>query len=375
VRGPGRLTPGLTAATLLAALLLGFAAPAAGLAASAPPAMATPSGGAPLAAWRGGVDLYRPGVFTTQQTWLWCTAADIQIARNIVFHRSDHTAAGQRAYFDWMRARNRYRLPLSAGVDAAGWTAGFQHFVDRRYRLFASTSFGAALNAAVTNLRLTGLPVGITVEHGNHAWLITGFTATADPARTTAFTVTSVRVVGPLYGLQSRNGYDMPPDTRLTPAQLRRFFTPWWYAPTRMVWDGRYVSIQPVAARAAAAAASPTVKPAATTAPSPRPTDPSPATPSSAMASAGLGAVAPTGAAPSAAPLTALAGTATTDPATPETPPPSPSAAIAGGSSTPAEPSTAPDDSGPSLPVLVIIGLAGIGLGILAGRRGARRRL
>ena len=34
---------------------------------------------------------------------------------------------------------------------------------------------------------------------------------------TASFTVTSVRVVGPLYGLQSRNGYDMPPDTRLTP--------------------------------------------------------------------------------------------------------------------------------------------------------------
>ena len=38
----------------------------------------------------------------------------------------------------------------------------------------------------------------------------------------------------------------MKPNTKLTVAQFRRFFTPWRYAPKRMIWDGRYVSIQPV---------------------------------------------------------------------------------------------------------------------------------
>ena len=95
-------------------------------------------------------------------------------------------------------------------------------------------------------LRLTNLPVALTVSHGNHGWILTGFRATADPAVTTSFRVTSVRVTGPLYGLQSKNGYDMAPNTKLTTAQLKRFFTPWKYAPKAMVWDGRYVSIQPV---------------------------------------------------------------------------------------------------------------------------------
>jgi hypothetical protein len=62
-------------------------------------------------------------------------------------------------------------------------------------------------------------------------------------------------VTGPLYGLQSKNGYDMAPNTRLTTAQLKRFFTPWKYAPRAMIWDGRYVSIQPVPIKASAAAA------------------------------------------------------------------------------------------------------------------------
>src|SRR5207253_11493897 len=103
--------------------------------------------------------------------------------------------------------------------------------------------------SAVTNLRWTNLPVGITVAHGNHAWVLTGFTATADPAATAAFTVTSVRVVGPLWGLQSSSyGLDMRPDTKLTPRQLRGFFTPWHYTSVPMAWENRWVSVQPIPA-------------------------------------------------------------------------------------------------------------------------------
>jgi hypothetical protein len=212
-----------------------------------------------LPAWNGGVSLYREGVFTTQKSWLWCTAADVQIIRNIVKRGTDHSTSGQRRYYNWMRARNKYALPQSAGVDPQGWTAGLRHFVDDRYRLVASKTFDAALRSAVTNLRRTNLPVAVTVSHGGHGWVLTGFTATADPLTTSSFKVTSVRVVGPLFGLQSRNGYDMRPNTKLTTAQFRRYFTPWKYAPKKMIWDGLYVSIQPIAAKAAPAA---TPKPA-----------------------------------------------------------------------------------------------------------------
>jgi hypothetical protein len=214
-----------------------------GSAAAPVPASAT------LPRWTGGIDLYRSGVFTTQQTWQWCTAADVQIMRNIVRGATDHSKASQQRYFDDMRAHNRYPIPASDGVDPAGWTAGLRKWVDGRYRLVASTSFDAALRSAVTNLRRTNLPVAIAVSHGNHGWVLTGFTATADPAVTAKFTVTSVRVTGPLWGLQSRSyGYDMKPDKRLTRAQLRDFFTPWHYGPIRMRWEGDWVSVQPTGA-------------------------------------------------------------------------------------------------------------------------------
>jgi hypothetical protein len=203
---------------------------------------------AALPAWNGGIDLYRNGVFTTQKTWRYCTPADVQIMRNIVHHESDHSRAGQDRYWTYMRAHNRYALPIADGMDPAGWTAGLRHYVDDRYRLVSSRYFSSALKSAVTWLRKRNRPVGLLVAHGDHAWILTGFTATADPAKTSNFKVTSVRVVGPLWGLQSRTyGYDMRPDRKLTPGQLADFLTPWHYARIHMVWEGLYETIQPIA--------------------------------------------------------------------------------------------------------------------------------
>ncbi len=235
----------LVLAAALGAVLLGGSASLPGATANA------------LSRWTGGIDLYRSGVFTTQKTWLWCTAADVQIIRNIARHATDHTRANQSRYFSYMRAHDRYAIPVSDGTDPGGWAAGLRHYVDSRYRVVASSSFSKAVRSAVTNLRKTNLPVAIAVDHGNHGWVLTGFTATADPARTTSFTVTSVRVVGPLYGLQSRSyGYDMRPDRRLTPSQFKSFFTPWHYGRIRMAWEGDWVSIQPIATTSSTASTS-----------------------------------------------------------------------------------------------------------------------
>jgi hypothetical protein len=226
---------------------------------------------AALPTWRGGMNLYRAGAFSTQKSWLWCTAAGLQIMRNIKYDQQDHSRWNQNKYFEYMRTKNRYSLPRSAGVDPQGWTAGLRHYVDDRYRLIASTSFTTALRLAVKRMRLTNLPVALTVSHGNHGWVLHGFTATADPAKTYDFTVTSVRVSGPLWGLQNRTfGYDMPPNKKLTVTQLKQFFTKWWYAPKRMIWDNKYVSIQPVpASTTSSTATAPAAAPVARVSPVP----------------------------------------------------------------------------------------------------------
>jgi hypothetical protein len=83
----------------LVASLVVAALATAGLGVVAP---APAAAGASLPTWTGGVDLYRSGVFSTQKTWLWCTAADIQIIRNIADGQADHSKAGQQRYFDYM---------------------------------------------------------------------------------------------------------------------------------------------------------------------------------------------------------------------------------------------------------------------------------
>jgi hypothetical protein len=240
-------------APLLARLILAVVLSTLGAGASRPASVDAASESVP--AWKGGINLYLDSAFATQRTWQWCTAAGVQIVKNIAEGESDGARSRQARYYRYMRDHNRYDVPAKDGVDPGGWAAGLQRFVDDRYRVVAGDSYGDALRSAVTSLRQTNLPVGLTVAHGTHAWILTGFTATADPLVTDDFRVTSVRVTGPLWGLQSRTrGYDMRPNTKLTPAQLNNYFTPWHYAPIRMAWEGQWVSIQPVGIAPAPAA-------------------------------------------------------------------------------------------------------------------------
>jgi len=255
LRGLPLVSLGVVLAWVLAAP---FATVSAAPAASAPAAPAAVTSA--LSQWTGGIDLYRSGAFVVQGTWYWCTAANAQIMRNMKYGVANHSQATQGAYFAYMRAHDRYSFPITDGTDPQGWALGIAHYVDARYRLLTYTTFDAALRDAVTRMRLSGLPVSIAVMHGAHAWVLNGFTATADPAVTRSFTVTSVRVTGPPYG-KSGNTYDLPPDTRLTTAAFRSYFTPFHYGRVHMVWEGRYVTIQaiPRVAAVEAPAANPKV--------------------------------------------------------------------------------------------------------------------
>jgi hypothetical protein len=308
---------------------------------------------AALPAWDGSINLYRTGVFTTQKTWYYCTAADVQIIRNIVRHEESHSRAAQDRYFSYMRKHMRYAIPVRHGVDPAGWTAGMRHFIDDRYRLVRSETFGSLLRSAVRSLRRTNLPVALFVDHGNHGWVLHGFTATADPAVTSDFTVTSVRVTGPLWGRQNATyGYDMRPNKKLTRAQLKDFVTRWHYAPIRMVYEGEFLSIQPIGASATTAATG-TVQ-AATTGSTPAST--ATATATSALMDAG-----------------AVAGEVPVAEGAPPAVPTSTDAAV-GAVGVPGEPPDVRARSSPALPIIALLAATGLVLAIARTRRGVVRR-
>lgn len=198
-----------------------------------------------IAVWGGSAQLYQEGIFAKQATLRWCVPASTQMMRNLVAGEQDHSAATQRAYFAYGRAHNGYRTPASDGIDPAGFRAMLRLYVDPGYHIVSAGSYTAAVRAAARAIRLTGRPVGVFVGYGHHVWVMSGFTATADPAVTNAFTVTSVNVEGPLWNRASVNGFDPVPNVRLSVARFRYFLTPYRDRWEPHGWRNRYVIVAP----------------------------------------------------------------------------------------------------------------------------------
>jgi hypothetical protein len=207
-----------------------------------------PAGAAGPSSWTGTYDLYRPGVFSSQQTMTWCVAASVQMMLNIVRGQSDHSYASQKTYIRYARKHDRYKDPAITGTDGQGWVDDLHHFGGlENYKIVGSVSFKNALRGAVDRLRATGEPVGLIIDHHYHAWVMTGFDATADPARGNDFEVTAVYIMGPLYPRpRQSNGLDPAPDTRLTRNELKKYLNTYIDAiKPHGPWEGKYVTIQP----------------------------------------------------------------------------------------------------------------------------------
>jgi acetyl-CoA acetyltransferase len=143
----------------------------------------------------------------------------------------------------------RYEQPRDAlqnavqrGSDPLGWSraATYYSVLTGRPTIYAWEAYGsatAALRRAATQISLTGKPVGLLVGHGSHAMVMTGFTATTNPAKNPAFRLISIWVSDP-YGLAHREYL-----AGWTPLNtyLQTDATAWYDAQ----WYGRFVVIVP----------------------------------------------------------------------------------------------------------------------------------
>jgi hypothetical protein len=196
-----------------------------------------------LPAWTGALDFYRPSAFASQATTTWCVAASSQMMLNMILGESDSSTSSQATYITYGQAHDGGNYP--SGTNPAGWSAILDRYGGATYSVQTFGDSTSALKQAATRMRQTNRPVGMLVWKGRHAWVIDGFTATADPATTSNFTITSVDVTGPLYPrAMNSSGYDLPPDTQLTPAQLATYFLP-YTDPIVKTWNGKYVLIVP----------------------------------------------------------------------------------------------------------------------------------
>ncbi len=109
------------------------------------------------------------------------------------------------------------------------------------------------MRMAARAMRETGKPVGLLMWQGRHAWVMSGFRATADPRISRDFRVTGVIVEDPLYPHGSTVWGPSPtPGEVLSLAKLGRQFvprrtSPRWLAvqPWNRDLNGKYVLVLP----------------------------------------------------------------------------------------------------------------------------------
>jgi len=208
--------------------------------------LAAPAAPAGAASWNGRYSLWRNGAFATQYLDYSCVGATIQIMLNLVRGGRDHAKGRQLNYLDYAQTHNKYPA-TDSGADPQGWAEALVHFgAGDDYGWNNASTMQAALRTAASQMRQTGKPVGLLVHLGRHAWVMTGFEATADPAQTDDFEVTAAEVLGPLWPLGTLNGehFDPGPGTWLDLRALSRKFDP-YLVPGQPAWSGKYVTVLP----------------------------------------------------------------------------------------------------------------------------------
>lgn len=253
--------------------------------------------------------LLRAGDFARQYTGYQCVGASLQTMRNIIRGWNNRGPYLQKRLWRLARANSLYKA--DGGADPFGWTTATAKSNYGRYVLVATNTMSAAVKAAARGIATTGRPAGIFVWRGVHAWVLTGFEATADPRKTDDYRVLTVRIADPLWPYFSARGHRIyRPGTRLYMSTLARNFTPYHDARRDARIEGRYVAIVPLADGAPIPTGAWTPSPVATPSPIPSPA-PSPSPSPTPTADAGAAEAPDPTASPSPSPTPTTEPTAT----------------------------------------------------------------
>jgi hypothetical protein len=207
------------------------------------------------------LNLYRRGDFTGQYTPYWCIGASMQMMANMVGATNDDSRAAQRRYMVLARthgraARRMAGLPIPPGpadagelrgAGSVGWARGLEQLGAGRYAQVVHDRYDVAVKEAASALRKTRRPVGLIVWRGAHAWVMSGFTATADPLVDPGFRVTGVYVLDPWYPRFSAIwGAGKRPNTWMSVSALKRAFLPRSRGRWQPELEGKFVLVAPL---------------------------------------------------------------------------------------------------------------------------------
>lgn len=175
------------------------------------------------------LDVSDRGDFVAQTNFVQCVGASMQMMLNMIQPGRDRSAARQlqlqKLARVWSGSRPDGRQRQGASV--RGWAAGLNILGAGPYRLVGTKTLDQAMKTAADAIEATGRPVGLLVWRGRHAWVMSGFTATAHPATTNDFRVTRAIVHDPLYPHGNAVwGRSPRPGEAITVRELGRQFVP-----------------------------------------------------------------------------------------------------------------------------------------------------
>jgi hypothetical protein len=175
------------------------------------------------------LDVSDRGDFVAQTNFVQCVGASMQMMLNMIEPGRDRTAARQLQLQKLARAWSGSRPDgrQRQGASVRGWAAGLNILGAGPYRLVGLKTIQQAMRTAAEAIAATGRPVGLLVWRGRHAWVLSGFTATADPATSDDFRVTRAIVHDPLYPHGNAVwGRSPRPGESITVGELGRQFVP-----------------------------------------------------------------------------------------------------------------------------------------------------
>jgi hypothetical protein len=194
------------------------------------------------------MDLYQAGDFVGEFKDTWCVPAAMQTSMNIMSAYPDTSRDTQAKLFDLAVS---IAGSVNGGADPDGWATALTQLGYGKYKSAITTTMLDGVNLVVKQVRTTQRPAGLIVWKGWHSWVVSGFTATADPAKTNNFTVLSLRIEDVWYpristlNSRSRNGASRPPDADVPVNQLPEDFNRWDQGKVYQGRQGNYVMVIP----------------------------------------------------------------------------------------------------------------------------------
>jgi hypothetical protein len=205
-------------------------------------ALALFTGGAPAptaAASTFTYDTYFSSAYERQVDSRTCTAASTAMMMNILSGRDRNF--NQLAILRYAQPRDALSNAVQRGTDPLGWSRAATYFSQNTirptvYQWEAYSTEAAALKRAAIQITRYGKAVGLLVQHGKHAVVMTGFTSTHNPL-TGSFRVTGVYYSDPL---GARHAYVSAAYSPLNTYRELDAGTSY-----DRVWYGRYIVIVP----------------------------------------------------------------------------------------------------------------------------------